>query len=245
MIALPPVCINRLPPAKNIADFRKRLNRKSRTEYKRLLAGIEGAADCWLLTRTSDTENWGIYLRDSTWHLLLTRIRQQPEWKRCEAWTVYEWNALRGVHLHVVIKNAPGLTWEWLEHVVNLSTDIPSATPIELDAFRLPAELLRSVGNIVGHPAIQLRAEGMRLFKEFCDLAFSKIEVEGSRVVSVQPMGQYRELFAVALANENACWSAVERIPTHTANSSAVEISDGVSAVKNLNRLLHTLEAAS
>jgi DNA invertase Pin-like site-specific DNA recombinase len=79
---------------------------------------------------------------------------------------------------------------------------VPSEYPTRLDDYRIPADLLKSVGSIVGHPALRTWDDGMRLIKQFCDVAFSKVEVDRARIVRVHPKDQYRDLFAVALANE-------------------------------------------
>jgi hypothetical protein len=71
---------------------------------------------CWFFGLT-DGRSLDLLLRRD-WHHILTRLRQ--EWPCCEGWTVYEWATARGVHLHIVVKIAPGLTKDWLEHVVSL-----------------------------------------------------------------------------------------------------------------------------
>jgi hypothetical protein len=56
-------------------------------------------------------------LRQNVWHLVWTRCKQ--DWPAAEAWTVAEYSQKRGLHLHVVIKVAPGLTQTWLDRVVS------------------------------------------------------------------------------------------------------------------------------
>jgi hypothetical protein len=72
--------------------------------------------------------------------------------------------------------------------------------PSPIEAFREPVELFRSVGRIVAHPAVRRREDGMSLYRRFCELAFSRIEVSGSRIQSIAPKAKYRELFAISLA---------------------------------------------
>jgi len=79
---------------------------------------------------------------------------------------------------------------------------LPQPGPPLLDAYREPVELLQSVGKIVGHPIVRRREDAMRWFKRFCELTFVRINVEGSRLVSLYPQARYRELFAVSLASQ-------------------------------------------
>ena len=88
---------------------------------------------------------------------------------------------------------------------------LPKQGPTELNAYREPAQLLRSVGNVLGHPAVRRREDAMRWFQRFCQLAFSRIEVEGARITKIHPQAQYRELFAVSLACQMGSSGAVER----------------------------------
>jgi hypothetical protein len=100
---------------------REELNRKSRREYERLRRGMEGH-DCWWFDLTAPSIV-GALLRESSWHILLTRIRQRKGWEDAQACTVYEWKARRDIHLHVVIKNTPGITASWLSDIVALLQD--------------------------------------------------------------------------------------------------------------------------
>jgi hypothetical protein len=100
---------------------REELNRKSRREYERLRRGMEGH-DCWWFALTAP-RGVGILLRESAWHILLTRIRQRKGWEDAQAWTVYERKERRDIHLHVVIKNTPGITASWLSDIVELLQD--------------------------------------------------------------------------------------------------------------------------
>jgi hypothetical protein len=86
---------------------------------------------------------------------------------------------------------------------------IPAPSQRSLHSYREPAELLASIGTIVGHPALRRREDGMTRLQQFCGLAFRAIQVSGRRLVSIEPRSRYAELFAVALANKDP----VERVP--------------------------------
>jgi hypothetical protein len=100
---------------------REALNRKARREYARLIKGMEGY-DCWWFDLTAP-RGVGVLLRESAWHILLTRIRQRKGWEDAQAWTVYEWKERRSIYLHVVIKNTAGITASWLSDIVELLQD--------------------------------------------------------------------------------------------------------------------------
>lgn len=86
---------------------------------------------------------------------------------------------------------------------------IPAPSQTSLRSYREPAELLASVGTIVGHPAVRRREDGRARLQQFCALAFRTIQVSGRRLVTVEPRPRYAELFAIALANKDP----VERAP--------------------------------
>jgi hypothetical protein len=75
---------------------------------------------CWFLSLTR-----GYCLdprfRQQAWHKLSTRLQQ--DWPEMQAWTVIEFSPKRGVHLHVVLKGVPGISREWVDHVVGLQQD--------------------------------------------------------------------------------------------------------------------------
>ena len=55
-------------------------------------------------------------LRSEVWHLLWTRITH--EWPEAQAFTVLEWGKRSGVHLHAVVRGAPGLTRVWMRQML-------------------------------------------------------------------------------------------------------------------------------
>lgn len=98
-----------------------RLNQRARREYVRLLRGMQDAP-CCMVTLTQKVErSLDLRLRSDAWHVLLTRMRQR--WPDCQAWTVYEYKPRCGVHLHTVVRGVPGITEEWVDHVVSLLGD--------------------------------------------------------------------------------------------------------------------------
>lgn len=56
-------------------------------------------------------------IRPEVWHLAGTKLKQR--WTRAEYFTVVESAKKTGVHLHVVVRDAPGLTAEWIEQAIN------------------------------------------------------------------------------------------------------------------------------
>ena len=94
----------------------KDINRLARTKYALLLKGMQDG-DCYhvVLTRGRCID---LDMREEEWRRL--RIRLKKQWPSFQAWTVMQWSARRGVHLHVIIKGTPGITREWLDHVVSL-----------------------------------------------------------------------------------------------------------------------------
>lgn len=80
---------------------------------------------------------------------------------------------------------------------------LPSPPPTVLETYREPAELLQSIGTILGHPVVQIRPDAMAQFQRFCQLGFARIDIKGRQLVAVQPRPRYAELFAVALASKN------------------------------------------
>lgn len=86
---------------------------------------------------------------------------------------------------------------------------IPIQSETALDTYQAPAELLSSMGTIIGHPAIRRRQDGMIRLRRFCALAFRTIQISGRSLAAIEPRPRYAELFVVALANNNP----VERAP--------------------------------
>jgi hypothetical protein len=73
------------------------------------------------------------------------------------------------------------------------------APPPAVDAYAAPVQLLRSVGQIVRSVNKHNSEQGRLLFRRFCEVAFTRIEIEGRQVSSVEPRERYREIFAVGL----------------------------------------------
>lgn len=99
--------------------IQERRNQRVRQEYAKLHRGMLGQ-ECWFFTLTCG-RRLDPAIRKDVWHVLRTRLKQQ--WPEMQAWTVVEWGKRRGVHLHAVVKGTPGLTEEWLQHVVELLHD--------------------------------------------------------------------------------------------------------------------------
>jgi hypothetical protein len=95
------------------------LNRKARREYAKLRLGMQGQ-ECYLLTLTKG-RGIDLRLRSDEWKVIRTRLGQR--YPNFEAFTIYEFSPLRGVHLHVVIKGVPNLDVDWLKHVVSLQAN--------------------------------------------------------------------------------------------------------------------------
>ena len=100
------------------AERRRAAHRRAREALEQGIA----LGSCVLLTLTTtrvrsdgtrgrdyDTEPT---LRSEVWHLLWTRITRR--WPEAQAFTVLEWGKRSGVHLHVVVRDAPGLTEAWM-----------------------------------------------------------------------------------------------------------------------------------
>lgn len=99
--------------------LKERQNQRARREYARLCSGMAGQ-DCWFITITCG-RYLDLNIRKDVWHSLRTRLRQQ--WPTAEAWTATEWSQRRGVHLHAVVKGTPGLTLDWVDHLLGLRQD--------------------------------------------------------------------------------------------------------------------------
>jgi hypothetical protein len=95
-----------------------KLERRRKLVYGRLVAGMEHEW-CYFLTLT-DGRDLDLSLRSHAWHTISTRARKI--YPAFEAASVYEWSLLRGAHLHIVIKGAPGVDQAWVEHVLRSSS---------------------------------------------------------------------------------------------------------------------------
>ncbi len=98
---------------------------RRKESYRRAWESLEqgiGLGPCVILTLTTirvrsdgtfgrdfDTEPT---IRSEVWHLLWTRITRH--WPEAQAFTVLEWAKRSGVHLHAVVRDAPGLTKPWM-----------------------------------------------------------------------------------------------------------------------------------
>lgn len=110
----------RLAPRRYLTQAERR-----RAAYCRACETLEqgiGLGPCVLMTLTttrvrSDGTRGRDYntestLRSEVWHLLWTRIARR--WPEAQAFTVLEWAKQTGVHLHVVVRDAPGLSEAWM-----------------------------------------------------------------------------------------------------------------------------------
>lgn len=109
-----------------------RLNCRSRREYARVLRGMEGY-ECFLVTLTHG-RGLDLLLRAEAWRRLRTRLGQK--WPDFAAWSVYEYSHLRGVHMHVIVKDTPGLDEAWIEHVVGLVGDGTAVHIVPINSSR-------------------------------------------------------------------------------------------------------------
>jgi DNA invertase Pin-like site-specific DNA recombinase len=89
------------------------------------------------------------------------------------------------------------------------------APPPAVEAYAAPVQLLRSVGQIVKSATKHNSEQGRALFRRFCEAAFTRIEIEGRQVKSVEPRERYREIFAVGLQS-SVVRCAVKRTRTST-----------------------------
>ncbi len=106
------------------------LDRLARRNYAHILGGM-GSEEVWFITitRGRDTQ---LTLRNRVFRRLSARIRRR--WPDAAFVTVYEYSDKRGAHLHILAKNIPGFTHEWLEKAVkrlNANLDEP---PCKVDS---------------------------------------------------------------------------------------------------------------
>jgi hypothetical protein len=97
----------------------ERLHQRSRRYFTKLLMGMVDEETFYIVLTNAQDRN--LQLRSVAWHYVLTRLHQ--DWDTCEAATVYEYRPRRGSHLNVLIKGTPGLTREYMEHLVGLVQD--------------------------------------------------------------------------------------------------------------------------
>jgi hypothetical protein len=110
------------------------------------MAGME--YPCWFVTLTRG-HCLDLDLRRNAWHMLLTRLGKQ--WPDVEAWTTYEYGPKRrGVHLHAIVKRAPGLTPEWVDHIMALLGDGTEAhlEPTYENSEHLARYLTKQLGDL-------------------------------------------------------------------------------------------------
>jgi hypothetical protein len=114
----PRTVTNRKPSLRTKRDIED--NRRARVAYVKLLRGMQGHR-CYAVTLIKG-RGLDLDLRADAWSMVRTRCGQRwPD--TFEAWTGYEYGPQRGVHLNVVIKGTPGLTREWIEHMLMLIDD--------------------------------------------------------------------------------------------------------------------------
>ena len=85
----------------------------------------------------------------------------------------------------------------------------------EIEAYREPADQLRTIGAKVQRLLATGKPEALSLFQEFCETAFTEIVVSGTRVLEVKPADRYREMMAVGL-QKRVWYGAVKRTRTST-----------------------------
>lgn len=78
-------------------------------------------------------------------------------------------------------------------------------------SYEPSAELLRSVGSILKAATKQRTPKAMSLFKGLCELAFERIEVDGTRIVSVEPKPEFAPILGVGLTSEVVRYGAAKR----------------------------------
>lgn len=57
-------------------------------------------------------------IRSEIWHLVWSEVKKPHRWPQAQMYTVMEYACTTGVHLHVVVRDAPGLTAAWISRVI-------------------------------------------------------------------------------------------------------------------------------
>lgn len=91
----------------------------AREQRARLLRGMADA-NCWMITLKGDRIHHS-FLRSEDWRIVWIRIRQK--WPEAQAFTVYEYKKNVLMHLHVVVKHTPGISTDWVRHIIHLRHD--------------------------------------------------------------------------------------------------------------------------
>jgi len=115
-----------------------------RRSFGELLSGME-LGKCQFLSLVNP-DDYLLSLRNVVWHNLLTRIRQV--WPDAAAATSYEDDRFFGPHLHVVVRDAPGLEIEWLQQLANRALPGTSVvTKLVHDPRGMSGYLVKQLGN--------------------------------------------------------------------------------------------------
>jgi DNA invertase Pin-like site-specific DNA recombinase len=67
------------------------------------------------------------------------------------------------------------------------------------EAYQVRVDQIRSIGGKLKRLLASPKPEGLELFREFCETAFTEIVVAGNRVTEITPASRYREVFAIGL----------------------------------------------
>jgi hypothetical protein len=126
-------------------------SRRADKEQARLEYGMS-LGPCQFITLVRGF-NFDLNLRRDAWYLLRTRLLQ--EWADVQAWTCLESSADRGIHLHAVVRGAPGLDQTWLDHVVGLLP--PDGRGQRVTAYLKPVS---DAEGLAGYLTKQLRKPG-------------------------------------------------------------------------------------
>jgi hypothetical protein len=113
----------------------------------------------------------------------------------------------------------------------------------EIEAYREPADHLRSIGVKMKRLLATGKPEALSLFQEFCETAFTEIVVSGSRVLEVKPADRYREMMAIGL-QERVWYGAVKRTRPLTSSTWALETSAGAIFFIGIDSIVEIVRAA-
>jgi len=110
------------------------INRLARAKYVLLLRGMQdGPCHHLVLTKGRSIDP---NMRQEEWRRL--RIRLNKQWPGFQAWNTIQWSDRRGVHIHAIIKGTPGITKEWLNHVMDLMGNGSSIYLTEVNPYDAP-----------------------------------------------------------------------------------------------------------
>jgi hypothetical protein len=103
-----------------------------------------------------------------------------------------------------------------------------------IDAYRAPAELLRSVGAIIAAATRTERPDAMEAYRSWIRTVFARIETDGTVIREVQFREQYRELFAVGTLKSVSMRCAPDWTQARTSPLFGVSTSVGAISVPQL-----------